>query len=102
MPLPRWVQVTLLLTAGVLQPAHATDPRGEALADACTSCHGVGGRSHGYIPSLDKISRAEFVQAMKDFRAQKRSSTIMDRIVRAYSEDEVALLADYFAAATNQ
>jgi cytochrome subunit of sulfide dehydrogenase len=101
MSVPRLVQVTLLLTVGVLQQARAADPRGEALADGCTSCHGIEGRSHGYIPSLNKLSRAEFVQAMRDFRAQKRSATIMDRIVRVYSDEEVALLADYYAAGSN-
>lgn len=94
----RLTVAALLLTAGNMHPADAADSRGEALADACTSCHGIEGKSRGYIPSLDKLSRAEFVQAMADFRSQKRTATIMNRIARAYSAEEAALLADYFTA----
>jgi sulfide dehydrogenase cytochrome subunit len=96
MPFTRFTLVMLLLATGF--DARAADARGEALADACTSCHGIEGRSHGYIPSLDKLSRAQFVQAMEDFQAQKRAATIMNRIARAYSKEDMALLADYFTS----
>jgi cytochrome subunit of sulfide dehydrogenase len=98
MPLTRFTLMTALLAIGVPQHARAADVRGEALAEGCTSCHGIEGRSRGYIPSLNNLSHAEFVRAMEDFRAQNRPATIMNRIVRAYSAEEVALLADYFAS----
>jgi sulfide dehydrogenase cytochrome subunit len=78
----------------------ADDPRAEALADACTSCHGIAGRSHGYIPSLNAMSRTQFIQALEEYREQKRAATIMNRIARAYTPAEIALLADYFISGT--
>jgi sulfide dehydrogenase cytochrome subunit len=71
--------------------------RGEALADGCTSCHGIRGASQGYIPSINHMSRAVFVRAMTEYRNQQRSATIMNRIARAYSPEEIELLADYFS-----
>jgi cytochrome subunit of sulfide dehydrogenase len=80
----------------------ANDGRGEALADACTSCHGINGRSHGYIPSLNTLLRAQFISALEDFREQKRNATVMNRIARAYTPAEIELLADYFTSGEKQ
>jgi cytochrome subunit of sulfide dehydrogenase len=97
----RFMVLMLLLIAGSVRDARAAPP-GEALADGCTSCHGIQGRSRGYIPSLDRLSRADFTRAMIDFRAQKRTATIMNRIARVYSDEDIALLADYFAAGASR
>jgi sulfide dehydrogenase cytochrome subunit len=78
----------------------AEDPRAEGLADACTGCHGVRGHSSGYIPSLKGLSRAQLLQALGNFRAQKGPATIMNRIMRTYSPAEIELLANYFASGT--
>jgi len=89
------------LVAGCLaaHPTFAADnSRGEALADACTGCHGIEGQNQGYIPSLNTLTRAQLIQAMAEFREQKRVATVMDRIARAYTAAEVELIADYFTA----
>lgn len=75
--------------------------RAEALADACTSCHGFNGRGQGSIPPLTTTSRIQFVQAMTAFREQKRAATVMNRIARAYTPTEVELMADFFSARAN-
>jgi sulfide dehydrogenase cytochrome subunit len=92
----------LLCAAVLVKPAAADRLHGEALADGCTSCHGIKGVSHGYIPSIDRLSRAQFVQAMTTYREQKRAATIMNRIARAYSPEEIELLADYFTGAPDR
>jgi cytochrome c553 len=71
---------------------------GEALADACTSCHGVNGHSKGYIPSLDTLSRTQFIQMLEQYSEQKGTATIMNRIARTYTAAEIELLADYFTS----
>jgi len=88
----------LVFWFGMSTASAADYPRAEALADACTSCHGIKGRSHGYIPSLDTLSRIEFLQALEEYRRQKRSATIMNRIARSYTAEEIELLADYFTS----
>ena len=71
---------------------------GEALADACTSCHGTGGRSQGYIPSLAGAKQADLMRQLLAFRAQSGQATIMNRIARAYSDSELEALAGYFGS----
>jgi cytochrome c553 len=71
---------------------------GEALADACTSCHGIRGRSRGYIPPLEGARRADLMRQLLAFRAQSGQATIMNRIARAYTDAELEELADYFSS----
>ncbi len=85
-----------LLVIAASQPSGAQELKGEALADACTSCHGVGGRSRGAIPSINGLSREVFVQDLKAYRAQTKPATIMNRIARVYSDGDIEALADYF------
>jgi cytochrome c553 len=89
------------LFIAVLQvgPAVAMDPSAEALADACTSCHGVGGHSQGYIPSIAGVAKATLLRQLQAYRAQTAQATIMNRIARTYSDAELEALADYFSAA---
>jgi sulfide dehydrogenase cytochrome subunit len=92
------ITAALSFCVGVRAACAADDPRAEALADACTSCHGIQGRSRGYIPSLNTLSRTQFIQAMHEYREQKRPATIMNRIARTYTPADIELLADYFTS----
>jgi sulfide dehydrogenase cytochrome subunit len=80
----------------------ARDLNGEGLADACTSCHGLGGRSQGYIPSIAGVEKTTLLRQLKAFRAQTAQATIMNRIARAYTDPELEALADYFSATPRQ
>jgi sulfide dehydrogenase cytochrome subunit len=68
------------------------------IADACTSCHGIGGHSQGYIPSLAGVDKSTLLSMLKGFKAQQGNATIMNRIARGYSDAELEALADYFSA----
>ena len=74
--------------------ASATD-----LANTCAGCHGVDGSSTGpAIPSLAEMSTEYFKEAMANYKdPEGRYSTIMSRIAKGYTEEEVNLMADYFA-----
>jgi cytochrome subunit of sulfide dehydrogenase len=106
-----WIRVcAALLVTAPCTPVLAGDPapvrssnslqvqNGEALADACTSCHGIGGRSQGYIPSLAGAKKADLMRQLLAFRAQTGQATIMNRIARAYSDSELEALAGYFGS----
>ena len=41
---------------------------------------------------------AQIVAAMDEFRAGKRAATIMDRVAKGFTEDEVKAIAAWFAA----
>lgn len=78
-------------------PAVAT-PSGAMLANTCAGCHGLNGESQGPAsPNLAGISASYMVDTMKAFQSDARYSTIMGRIARGYSEEELEAMADHFA-----
>jgi len=83
---------------GATFPAHAQQADGMALGDACTSCHGVDGQSQGSVPSIGGVDKATLLSALMTFKADKGDPTIMNRIVRGYTDAELAALADYFSS----
>jgi cytochrome subunit of sulfide dehydrogenase len=90
---------TLLGLAAAL-PVQAAETRGQLLAGGCAGCHGVNGQgSHGVPAIAQTQTRAEFLAMMAAFRANERANTIMGRVSRGYSEDEIALLAAHYARA---
>jgi cytochrome subunit of sulfide dehydrogenase len=89
---------------GVAQEKQAPPPTlsgadATMLANTCAGCHGTEGASHGPAsPSIGGISKAYFIDVMKGFADDSVYSTIMGRIAKGYSEDEIKLMADYFSA----
>jgi cytochrome c553 len=69
------------------------------LAQACAGCHGQNGEGQDGTPILAGYDKAGFVRVWGEFRANQRpAATIMGRIARGYSDEEVAALADYFSS----
>ncbi len=83
------------LLAGV---AMAETPSATMLANTCAGCHGTGGVSHGpATPTIAGVSEEYFKEVMEAYKNGDRRSTIMGRIAKGYTEEEIALLAGYFA-----
>lgn len=81
-------------------PAVAQDPNAaRALAATCFTCHGSDGRSVGNVPpGLAGRDKGELLQALKDFKAGKRPATIMQQHAKGYTDEQLELIAGYFAA----
>jgi cytochrome subunit of sulfide dehydrogenase len=78
-------------------PVLVSGANGQMLAETCAGCHGTDGLSGGPAsPSLAGINAEYFAEVMKDFRDGKAYSTIMGRIAKGYSDDELKLMAEYF------
>jgi len=87
----------LTLAAG---PAMAQASDAAVLAGACQGCHGVAGQGGHGIPQIKEAhSRAEFVALMQAFRANQREATVMGRISRGYTDEQIAMLAGHYARA---
>lgn len=83
------------------KPELQTGASTQMLAYTCTGCHGAKGVSAGpSIPTLSGLSAAYFVDIMEQFQSDKTPSTIMGRIAKGYSEDEILQLAEYFSSQT--
>jgi cytochrome c553 len=81
--------------------AHAVDvdqPR--TLAAGCTGCHGTEGRavSGSGFDSLAGLDQARIMQKLTEFKSGVRPATVMQQIVKGYSDDQLALIAAHFAA----
>lgn len=71
--------------------------RGTMLSNSCAACHGTHGKSPGSIPSINGKSVAFLTQALKDFRSGTRSSTVMGRHAKGYTDEEIDLIAQHFS-----
>lgn len=86
----------MLGAAGI---AAAADPNlARNLAATCANCHGTNGHSAGGMDSLAGESRDRIMQKLLAFKSGERPATIMHQIARGYSDEQLALIAGYFAA----
>jgi sulfide dehydrogenase cytochrome subunit len=69
------------------------------LANTCAGCHGTDGSSFGpATPSLAGVSTEYFIDAMNSYKdPEGRNSTIMSRIAKGYTDEEIKLMAGYFS-----
>lgn len=87
-----------LIAVGLGGPAAAEMERGEILALSCMGCHGTEGKSPGSMPALNGKSEGYIAEAMLAFRNDDRPATVMNRLAKGYSEDEIEALAAYLAS----
>jgi cytochrome c553 len=68
------------------------------LAASCFTCHGTDGNSVGGVPpSLAGRDRGELVRILREFKAGKRPATIMHQQAKGYTDEQLELIAAYFA-----
>jgi sulfide dehydrogenase cytochrome subunit len=91
-----WLVAIAALAVSV-SPASAIDvaPAGAA---ACTGCHPVSRATDTPFTRLIGRNRADIVTAMQEFRDGKRPGTIMDRIAKGFTDDEISAIATWYAA----
>jgi len=90
----------LALAAAVAVPVAAQDQAtyARSLAANCFACHGTDGRSVGGIPpSIAGQNKDYMLQVMKDYKANKRPATVMHQQARGYTDEQLELIAVYFA-----
>lgn len=74
---------------------------GRNLAAQCANCHGTNGNAQpGGFPLAGR-DRKYIIDQMAAFKSGARTgaaATIMHQISKGYSDEQIALMADYFAA----
>ena len=81
------------LTAAAADPNYARN-----LAASCANCHGTDGKSAGVMPPLAGLDKNYIILQMQDFKYGKRPATIMHQLAKGYSDEQIELMAEYFAA----
>ncbi|MFM8332735.1 MAG: c-type cytochrome [Candidatus Methylumidiphilus sp.] len=90
----------LILSASAAQAAAtpaADRPDAKQLAHACAGCHGTYGHSEAPTPRLARMPTEEFLAAMRDFKSRQRTSSVMNRIASAYTDEDFVSMAQFFA-----
>jgi sulfide dehydrogenase cytochrome subunit len=50
------------------------------------------------VPRIIGLDRAVIVKAMQEFRSGQRAATVMDRIAKGFTDDEIQAIAAWYAA----
>jgi sulfide dehydrogenase cytochrome subunit len=89
-----------VLTSGLLLSGAATaaGASADALGYTCAGCHGFNGSSRGpATPHLASASQEYVVEMMTGYKDGSIASTIMGRIAKGYSDEQFALMGEFFA-----
>lgn len=102
-PSPRHAAARLAAVAAILSllPAAAMAAPADSarnLAATCTGCHGTDGNARAGMPALAGRPAAGLLQLLAEFRSGARPSTIMQQIAKGYSDEQLGLIAGYFAS----
>ena len=95
----RFIRLAALAAALVAAGSQAAGIRSASmLANTCAGCHGTDGASAGvYMPTIGGLDRGYLTSVLSDYRLGLRKSTIMGRIMKGYSDDEIWAIAGWFA-----
>ena len=93
-PILASIGLMLLITGSSL----TADSRPAMLANPCAGCHGTDGASPGPIPPLKGLPSSYIISSMKAFKADQRKGTVMNRIAKGYTDEEITLMAKHFEA----
>ena len=65
-------------------------------ASSCLGCHSVAA-DDGPVLSLATLTAEQIVTAMQAFRSGAREATVMDRVAKGFSDEEIDAIAHWYA-----
>ena len=68
------------------------------LAATCANCHGTNGAARGDMKVLAGVSADKLIAMMNDYRSGNQPATIMHQISKGYTDEQIKLIAGFFAA----
>jgi len=79
-------------------PALISGASARMLSETCAGCHGTDGASGGpATPSIGGVNGEYFIELMKGYKNDEVYGTIMNRIAKGYSDEEISLMGTFFA-----
>ena len=66
-------------------------------ASSCSGCHAVNAAAETPVPPIRGRTADEIMAAMAAFRAGKQPATVMDRIAKGFTDDELKPIAAWLA-----
>ena len=89
----RGIFLVLAMAAATPAAAQSAAPPGAA---GCSGCHAPAALPGMAIAPLRGRAPGDIATAMRAFRTGERSATVMDRIAKGFSDDEVQAIAAWF------
>jgi len=87
-----------LLLAGAVVAQAAGVRTAPMLANTCAGCHGTNGVSAGeFMPSIAGLDKGYLYTVMSDYKSGLRPSTIMGRIMKGYTEQEIWAISGFYS-----
>ena len=68
------------------------------LAATCANCHGTNGAARGSMKALAGVKAETLVAMIQDYKSGAQPATIMHQISKGYTDEQIRLIAGYFAA----
>jgi cytochrome c553 len=68
-------------------------------ASSCSGCHAASAKLDTPVPVIRGREPGEIVAVMQAFRSGERPSTVMGRIAKGFSDEEIRAIATWLAAA---
>jgi cytochrome subunit of sulfide dehydrogenase len=91
--------VAALFAAALPLCAAAQDPHlARNLAATCANCHGTRGQAIGDMKPIAGMSAEKMIAMLADFKSGAQPATIMHQIAKGYTDEQIRLVAAYFAA----
>jgi cytochrome subunit of sulfide dehydrogenase len=97
------MKISFAFAAGVLAGASIL-PVTAIAADAppgalsCSGCHSPNATEDSTPPRLIGRDPAKTVAALQEFRSGQRAATIMDRVVKGFTPEEIQAIASWYGA----
>jgi cytochrome c553 len=94
-----WTLVVVLAATAAPWAAHAQDANlARNLAATCANCHGTNGQARGEMKTLAGQSADKIIEAVAQYKSGAKPATIMHQISKGYTDEQIKLVAAYFAA----
>jgi len=92
MPVRR-VVIGICMALAAFRAGAAEAPPG---ASSCLGCHTASAAVETPVPPLTGLPAPRTAEAMRAFRSGQRPGTIMPRLAKGFSDDEIAALAAWY------
>ena len=92
-----WMLRLSPLLAGLLPGSVAAEGVAPSGASSCTGCHPPSAIAGSLVPPLDGRPVQATIAALQAFRSGSTPATVMDRIVKGFTDAEIEAIAQWFA-----
>jgi cytochrome subunit of sulfide dehydrogenase len=86
------------LAGASLLPAAASAADAPPGASSCSGCHSPSATETSTPSRLVGRDPAKIVAALQEFRSGQRAATIMDRVVKGFTPEEIQAIAAWYGA----